>query len=159
MPNSTIQSADQVDLRLFDSLYKQPNVAPAVVTEFLIGCADCKRHFEYFPKLVPQIREAGFRTVNLAYMGNPGSIRRYFDEGNRDFGGQVFIDKGASIQRHFGIGTFTVWLLDQDGTIQFQGSPEQAEPYLAKHLKRRIAQRDGIAQSEDVEPQQADTGY
>lgn len=124
MPDVTLTTVDGDDIQL----YREDGVAPAVVTEFLIGCADCKSKFDYFPKLVPAIQSAGEEIVNVAYMGNAARIRGYFADKN--YGGPVHIDKGSALQRHFGIGTFTVWLLDRHGNILFQGTPQQAEERL-----------------------------
>lgn len=133
MPDVTLTHVDGHDLRLY-----RDGVAPAVVTEFLIGCSDCQSKFDHFPRLVPAIREAGEEVVNVAYMGNAARIQRYFAD--RDFGGPVHIDKDSRLQRHFGIGTFTVWLLDRHGTILFQGTPQQAEGRLAEVFAVRAQQ-------------------
>jgi hypothetical protein len=134
MPDFTFTTVDGEDVQLY-----RDGVAPAVVTEFLIGCGDCQTKFEYFPKLVPPIEAAGEEVVNVAYMGRAHSIRNYFE--GRNFGGPVHIDKASAMQRHFGIGTFTVWLLDRHGTILFQGPPQQAEAQLERTFALRAEQQ------------------
>lgn len=130
MPDFTLTSVEGRDVQLFEE-----GVAPAVVTEFLIGCPDCQPAFRLFPTLAEQIRAAEQRCVNIAYMGNPRRIQQTFRD--VDFAGPVHIDKGSRLQRHFGIGTFTVWLLAEDGRILHQGSPAQVQPHLAAHLELR----------------------
>lgn len=133
MPDVTMTAVDGADVKLY-----RDGVAPAVVTEFLLGCADCQAKFEYFPKLVPAIRAAGEEVVNVVYMGRAPQIERTFAD--LDFGGPVHIDKGSALQRHFGIGTFTVWLLDRHGEILFQGTPQQAEGHLEQVFELRAVQ-------------------
>jgi peroxiredoxin len=113
-------------------IYKN-GLAPAVVTEFLLGCPDCQTSFQLFPALAKQIRAAGERSVNVAYMGNARKLQRAFK--NLDFAGPVLIDKGSQLQRRFGISTFTVWLLAPDGRVLHQGSPVHVQPYLEQHLQ------------------------
>lgn len=138
MPDVTLTTVDGDDVKLYTN-----GVAPAVVTEFLIGCADCKTKFAYFPRLVDQIAAAEEDVVNVAYMGRAHQIRRAFAD--IDFGGPVHIDKGSQLQRHFGIGTFTVWLLDRRGEILFQGTPQGAEEHLDEVFALRARQARGGA--------------
>lgn len=130
LPNFTLTDTHGKDVTIY-----REGVAPAVVTEFLIGCPDCQPAFQLFPALAKEIRAAGQRCVNVAYMGNPRVIEQTFRD--KDFAGPVWIDKGSQLQRHFGIGSFTMWLLAPDGTILHQGSPAAIQPFLAAHLKAR----------------------
>lgn len=138
MPDLTLWDLSRRDVQLFDE-----GVAPAVVTEFLLGCPDCQPAFQLYPQLAARIRDAGEVSKNVAYMGERHlrQLEAYFQE--RDFAGPVYLDKGSQLQRRYGIGTFTVWLLDPDGTVRFQGNPAQASPLLDAHLERRRAARGG----------------
>ncbi len=129
-PDHPLRTLDGATVRLY-----QDGVAPAVVTEFLAFCPDCEASARLFPDLAREVVAAGQRVVNLAYMGHPPQVRAYLKD--KDFGGPTWIDHEGKVQRHFGIGTFTVWLLDRDGTIRFQGPPAQARPHLAAHLASR----------------------
>lgn len=130
MPNFELATMEGGRAHLFPG-----EEAPAVVTEWLAFCPDCAPAAELFPELAAEITGAGQRVVNVAYMGRPDHVRRYLK--GKDFGGPVLLDQDARMQRHFGIGTFTVWLLAPDGTILFQGTPARARPYLAQHLAFR----------------------
>jgi len=136
MPNFTLWDLEKQDVPLY-----QDGVAPAVVTDFLLGCGDCRASFQQFPTLAEKIRAAEEVSVNVAYMGDRHvrRLERYFQE--HDFAGPVRIDKGSQLQRRYRIGTFTVWLLDRDGTVRFQGTPAAALPLLDAHLARRQAAR------------------
>jgi thiol-disulfide isomerase/thioredoxin len=133
LPDFTLTDIEGKDVQIY-----QDGVAPAVVTEFLIGCPDCQSAFQLFPSLAKEIRAAGQRSVNVAYMGNPRKIQQTFKK--VDFAGPVYIDKGSQLQRHFRIGTFTVWLLAADGTILHQGSPASVQPFLKVHLANRAGE-------------------
>lgn len=130
MPDLVLKDIDGKDFPLFDQ-----GLAPAVVTEFLIGCADCRQHFLDFPALAKKVKAANQEVVNVAYMGTRAKVEKAFRD--RDFGGPVVLDHKSELQRHFRIGTFTVWLLGPQGQIEFQGSPKQAAKHLDAHLERR----------------------
>jgi len=110
--------------------------APAVVTEWLAFCPDCQPSADLFPELAARVTAAGEEVVNVAYMGKPEVVTRFLE--GRDFGGPTLLDDRSVMQRHFGIGTFTVWLLDRDGTIRFQGSVRDALPLVDGHLEARV---------------------
>lgn len=121
---------------------------PPVVTEFLAFCPDCEASANLFPDLAAKVVAAGYRVTNLAYRGNPSRLRKYLQ--GRDFGGPVHLDHQGAVQRHFGIGTFTVWLLNPDGTIAYQGRPADALNHLPGHLERfaRASQVEDLPQAE-----------
>lgn len=120
------------------TVYGPDRIAPPVMTVFLAYCTDCAEAAAHFPRLAAQVAASGDEpVVNLAYMGQPGTVKRYLE--GRDFGGPCYLDHDGAATRTLGIGTFTVYLLERDGTIAFQGSPAAAESRLAEHLARRRA--------------------
>jgi hypothetical protein len=120
------------------TVYGPDRIAPPIMTVFLAYCTDCADAAAYFPRLAAMVQASGDEpVVNLAYMGQPGVVRSYL--AGKDFGGPCYLDHDGAATRSLGIGTFTVYLLERDGTIAFQGSPAAAEPRLAEHLARRKA--------------------
>jgi hypothetical protein len=97
-----------------------PPTEPTVVHVWLQGCADCMPAFEAQKRHVDAGVYTGVPVVNVAYGQADATWARTYGVSDR-----LFFDPGSHVVQPLRIGTFTTFVVDEDGDIRFRGRPDQ----------------------------------
>jgi len=97
-----------------------PPREPTVVHVWLQGCADCMPAFEAQKRHVDAGAYEGIPVVNVAFGRADTSWATSYGVDRL-----LVFDDGSAVVRPLGIGTFTTFLVDEEGDIRFRARPDE----------------------------------
>lgn len=124
--------------------------SPSLVYFYSGCCGHCSNQLPSLSKLASKGQTQGVTAVGIQYLGNTQSCANRIKE--HDLVGAVLADTKGEICNKFGVGDFTVFILDTQGFIRYRGGID--DPQAVEKMLESVAQDSMVEKAEAEESEQ-----